>query len=302
MPDPTPRTPGRRAITDPYAAAVTRLRAIIAGTDYTQAAKRKAAEKIASIRDEVTRLRRVNRVWAARYIPEAYKIGFHQDDALLERYLEGDYAAKFSQLHRDAAMVVAEGAVANLDAVADAIEQTYTDYIRRAQIEAARSQVARSIASGIIEGQSRRTTSRMILDDLRDRLVEGKITVGRVTMRADAYADLLARTVTRAARTEGTVNRLTENEMDLVIMNNTGAVDFCTEYEDQIFSISGTSRKYPRLTARPPFHPNCTHVLSPFVEEFAAEGEIERGTQFKREDLDKSAAEMAKKYPQRRAA
>ncbi len=43
---------------------------------------------------------------------------------------------------------------------------------------------------------------------------------------------------------------------------------------------------------------NCTHVLSGFVEAFADPDVIEYGQGFDRADIGKSAAEMAKKYPQ----
>jgi hypothetical protein len=121
-------------------------------------------------------------------------------------------------------------------------------------------------------------------------------------MNAKSYADLLTRTISRAARTEGTINRLNEANIDLVIITDTGAIDFCREYENQIFSISGRSRKYPKLVLRPPYHPNCTHNLSGFIAEFAEPGEITLGSQFKKSDVNLSSKEMAKKYPIRKAA
>jgi len=262
MADPIPITPGRKEIVDVYAEALARLKNIISSEDFTTATRRQAAEKIISIQNHIKHLKKYNRKWAQKYIPDSYKIGLNQNEEILKRFLGNEYTGQFSELHKSAAAVVAEGTVQDFDAVANAMDTTYTGYIRRAQIHGLRQKAARSIAGGIVEGSTRETTSLRILEDLRSDIFAGKITVGKVTMNAKAYSDLLARTVTRAARTEGTINDLTDNDIDLVIISNTGAVDFCTEYEDQIFSLSGQSKKYPKLTARPPFHPNCTHTLS----------------------------------------
>jgi hypothetical protein len=296
--DSIPNTPGRAEIVDLYAKSLSRLKAIVMSVDATDAGKRKAAENILEIQAHIKALKKGNAEWAKEYIPESYKIGWAQDKKLLERYLGNDYTEQFSRMHREAAMTAVEGAAMDLNIIADAMETTYIGYVRRAQLTAARRAIAQEIAGGIIEGASRRTVSNRLLDDLRMRAVDGIVTVGKVTMRADSYAELLARTISRAARTEGTLNRLNEWGMDLVIFNNTGAVDFCREYEDRVFSVSGKSSRYPMLTARPPFHPNCTHILSGFVEEFAEPEEIEYGQGFNRADIGKSAAEMAKKYPQ----
>ena len=116
-------------------------------------------------------------------------------------------------------------------------------------------------------------------------------------MNAASYAEMLARTLSRSVRTEGTLNRLNEYGIDLVTVTNTGAVDFCQIFEDQIFSISGRSKTYPKLVHRPPYHPNCTHTLSGFVAEFANYDQLEAGKEFKASDSNLSARDLAKKYP-----
>lgn len=299
MPNTIPNTPGRKEIADIYATALNRLRATVYGIG-SEASKRQAAGKIIEIQSHIKWLKSKQNSWAAHYIPQAYRIGAKQDDELLRRLLGSEYSGTFTQLHRSAAQVAAETAALDFGAVADALEKTYTGYISRIQIEGARRAIATEIGGGIIEGASRQTVAKRLVDVLRENTNDGMITVGKVTMRADSYADLLARTVSRAARTEGTINRLKENDIDLVIVSNTGAVDFCREYEDQIFSLSGNDSRFPVLTDRPPFHPNCTHTLEPFVEEFADEGEIVQGQKFKRSNIGKSAREMAKKYPEKR--
>ncbi len=297
MPDTIANTPGRKEIVDIYARALGRLKDVVSGEDYTLASKRYAARQIIEIQDHIKALRKAQAKWAEIYIPKAYKNGSLQDEELLNRLLGNDYKGTMTALHREAAQVAAIGAVQDFEAVSQALENTFVGYVRRAQVTGAKRAVAQDIAGGIVEGSTRATVSNRLVDTLKANTVAGTITVGKVTMNVNAYADLLARTVSRAARTEGTLNRLTENGLDLVIFNNTGAVDFCKEYEDQIFSISGQSKRYPKLVARPPFHPNCTHTLSAFIEEFATDEEVARGLRFNQDDLNKTATEMNRKYP-----
>jgi hypothetical protein len=57
---------------------------------------------------------------------------------------------------------------------------------------------------------------------------------------------------------------------------------------------------YPSISAiggGPPFHPNCVHVLTPFVDRRATEEERKRGI-IAPEVLDQSAAELQRRYRQ----
>jgi hypothetical protein len=55
---------------------------------------------------------------------------------------------------------------------------------------------------------------------------------------------------------------------------------------------------YPPISAiggGPPFHPNCVHVLTPFVERLATEEEKKRG-HIPPEALNRTAAELQRRY------
>lgn len=50
----------------------------------------------------------------------------------------------------------------------------------------------------------------------------------------------------------------------------------CKQYEGNKYSLTGKTKKYPKLSIFPPFHPNCSHVIKVIVEEEDLEqGEIE---------------------------
>ncbi len=299
-PDPIPLVPGNAEIIDIYALTLSRLKAVIAGEDFTTASKRRATAKIIEIRRHIAELRRTHNAWAKKFIPDAYRIGTDQDIDDIVRLLGSSAHTSFGKLHQEAARVAVQGAVQDFGVVADALDNTYVGYVRRAQITGNKRAIANEIAGGIIEGAGRETVVNRLLIETQRKAVKGLIVVGQRTLNARVYADLLARTLSRAVRTEGTINRLTENDIDLVIISDTGAVDFCTEYENQIFSISGKSSRYPKLTARTPLHINCTHTTHGYIPEFAENGEDENGRQFKLVDVGKTAKEMNKKYPIKR--
>lgn len=79
------------------------------------------------------------------------------------------------------------------------------------------------------------------------------------------YARMCARTTASEAMSEATVNRALDDGEDLVrVSKHPHPHDICSRYEGRVFSISGESRRYPLLVARPPFHPNCRHRLEVF--------------------------------------
>ena len=97
----------------------------------------------------------------------------------------------------------------------------------------------------------------------------------------DRYAETVAHTTTREAMTQGTVNRLREHGIVLAQVSAHNAKDFCIYYENAVVSIGDEPHPvYPPISSvngGPPFHPNCVHVLTPFVERLATEEEKRGG-------------------------
>lgn len=123
-------------------------------------------------------------------------------------------------------------------------------------------------AGGIIGLDTRRQTSAM----LKRRLLEEGVTdavTGFVDRRGrrwslDSYAAMAVRTTTREATTAGTANRLRDHGLDLVtVSTHKHPADECTPFEGNTYSLTGDHPTYPALKVRPPFHPNCAHVLTP---------------------------------------
>lgn len=98
---------------------------------------------------------------------------------------------------------------------------------------------------------------------------------------------------------QGATNRLREHGIQLAQASAHHAADFCLCFENAILSIGPESHPvYPPISAiggAPPFHPNCAHVLTPFVERLATEEEMKAGM-ISPEVLDRTPGELQRRY------
>ena len=178
----------------------------------------------------------------------------------------------FAQIHREAIRAVTESMLDVMSKAAQQIGRRVDDVFRREGI--------RAVAQGLVEGRARVDVSR----EIERRL----IAAGRPDFvdklgrhwPLDQYAEMVARTTTREAMTQGTIQRLREHGILLAQVSAHNAADFCIYYEGVIVSLDGKSEVYPPIRAingGPPFHPRCVHVLTPFVERLATPQERKAG-------------------------
>lgn len=179
-----------------------------------------------------------------------------------EAGLKGRALVGFGGVHQAAVDVLADNIVNRLNAAAVTVGRRTEDAFRAAGL--------RESAAGIATGGGRREVS----DALAKRLVEQGTTdaltgfVDKAGKRwpLDVYARMVARTTVREAVTQGTVNRLLERgpTADLVtVSSHANPCPICVDYDGATFSLSGRSSAHPALDQMPPFHPNCSHVLTP---------------------------------------
>jgi hypothetical protein len=217
---------------------------------------------LADLRDEAA-------AWIEMNIPRAYHVGleFADEGARNIRKAGVNLGRRqrevFSQVHREAAQAVMEEMMRTSDFALAQIGRRANDVFRRVGIE--------EVAKGIAEGKSRIEVTRQIKDRL---LREGRPyftdALGR-QWDLDRYGEMVARTTTREAMTQGTINRLREHRIQLAQVSAHNAADFCIYYENVVVSLTGESvAGYPPISAingGPPFHPNCipagTRVLTP---------------------------------------
>ena len=113
-------------------------------------------------------------------------------------------------------------------------------------------------------------TARRFREQLAERGVTGfKDRSGRMwNMRT--YTEMVARTTTQQAHIEGTLNRLSEQDHDLIIVSrHKGACSLCAPWEGKVLSITGKTKGYPtfeQAKAAGLMHCNCRHAVSLYID------------------------------------
>ena len=118
-------------------------------------------------------------------------------------------------------------------------------------------------------------------------------------MAAGSLPEVVPRTTTREAMTQGTIDQLREHGIRLAQVSTHHAADFCVCSENVIVSIGPEPHPvYPSISAiarGPPFHPNCVHVRTPFVERLATDEEKKTGA-MSSDVLNRTPAELQRRY------
>jgi hypothetical protein len=273
----------------------------------TLASRQRAMALLRQYEEVLVRLGDESAAWIAANVPGAYQRGMaFGDQGARGVRLAGFKAGKpqralFAQVHQEAVAAIAEEMQRTTAFALAQIGRRANDLFRRVGIQEA--------ARGIAEGKTRVQVSREIKGRL---LAEGKLKftdkLGR-DWDLDRYAEMVARTTTRQAMTEGTINRLQEHNIQLAQVSTHHAADFCIYYEGVIVSLTEEPiGGYPPLSAingGPPFHPNCRHVLTPFVLALATPKERQAG-EAKLVPLQGTPASLqrlfTKQFPQRARA
>lgn len=238
--------------------------------------------------------------WIAENVTTSYKRGVRSAEQGLGEIGMKSIGELNPAIHEEALQVLVNNLQEDLATMHDGIQKGYQRFVRRTQLTAARDKlVTENIAHGIGAGKARREVSGRISTELLKELGdEKKLFINGKYYDPKKYAEMVARTMTRQAQTAGTINRTLEAGVDTVMVTAHGAKDGCGFYEGKAFSISGTHPDYPPLDSLPnggpPFHPNCKHVLAPFVESFASGAEKRRATGVPAAALNESMADVEK--------
>lgn len=243
--------------------------------------------------------------WIAKEIPKAYLRGVRTADLSFGEIGLSTQPGLRPLVHREAIEVLVNDLQDDLGEVPIRIGKNYRTLTRRTQLQAAQDKaITETTARGILEGKQRREVSREIRMKLIDDLGDAPLVINGRSYDVGKYAEMVARTKTAEAQTAGTVNRVIDAGHDLVMVTAHGADDGCSYYEGKVFSISGTSEKYPALDSLPnggpPFHPNCRHGLAPFVDDLASGAEKRRAKGVSDAVLGKPYGEVEKLYKNKR--
>jgi len=202
--------------------------------------------------------------WIQENIPKIYQQNYTQVLAYINKIgMQRDINPSFAQIHQRAIDVIAQNMFDNLRSATNYAGRRINDYYRRAALEAE--------AEKFTVGQTWQEMAKNLEQKLLSKGLTGfKDRLGR-EWRLDSYAEMVARTTTREIATAATINACKEFDIDLVqITKHYPTCELCAPLQGKVFSLSGKDKRYPKYDGdlvRIPKHPNCRHVLVPYVRE-----------------------------------
>jgi hypothetical protein len=280
-----------------YRKAAAEALRILADAAETLGSRQRAKALLQQYHEVLSELHDESAAWISANLPDAYQAGVEFGDQGVKGVrraginLGKPQKAVFAQVHREAVAAVVKEMQRVSDHALAQIGRRVDDLFRKVGVQ--------EVARGIAEGKTRVQVSREIKGRL---LAEGKLKftdkLGR-DWDLDRYTEMVARTTTRQAMTEGTINRLAEHNVQLAQVSAHNAADFCIYYENVIVSLTGEAvAGYPPMSAingGPPFHPNCAHVLTPFVIALAT-GKEQMAGKIEPELLNKTPAKLQRRF------
>lgn len=118
----------------------------------------------------------------------------------------------------------------------------------------------------------------------------------------DSYADMIARTARTQATNNGVVQQSITAKRDLVqLSSHAGACPICIPFEGRVYSISGRTKGYPKLSEAfsngySTIHPNCRHILEPYIVEYDENAEETKKNSSRPFELEKKDKARVERY------
>lgn len=115
------------------------------------------------------------------------------------------------------------------------------------------------------------------------------VQAGRYKYKPSYYAEMVGRVKFHDAHSEASLSQARNYGTDLVqVSSHNTTTEICMQYEGKVFSISGTDKRFPPLTASPPYHPNCLHLIYPtFESAMEVQGTLEKFSDFSKGRIDR---------------
>ena len=199
--------------------------------------------------------KKVKELIEKKFYPE-----YDKQMAEMEKILtESGVPEGFGVTYYGAVEKVAENLTQNIDKLKVVVGRRTQDFWREAQL----IETGEKWASG----ESWATMKDKLVQRIKDAGYLDFVDKSGRKWDLDSYASMVARTVTKQAATAATVDACGRHDHDLVQVSSHGTdCPICKPLEGQIFSLSGNNPKYPKWEYQIPAHPNCKHVITPYIE------------------------------------
>jgi hypothetical protein len=235
--------------------------------------------------------------WVEENIPAQYQNGITDATGALGEVL--DKIQTLTQLDKKAIRTIVKNTSADLVEANEFVGRRVKDVFRQVGLE----ETGNALATGQGSRGARGAKVR-ILERLRQEGITHFVDKAGRKTNIQSYANMVGRSTIREARNRGQLNTLTQNGYDLVqIVVNFTSCPICSKYEGRVYSISGNDKRYPKLFgtafgANANIHPNCRHVIVPFIEILKSSEEIKESQRVSNLpfDVDKRSEAQRKAY------
>lgn len=262
-----------KQIVDIYANAETQLLDIVArravrGIDEPGWAERKLAE-VQALRTEaeqvVERLTDEARQATFDDISDAYSGGATRAAKDLDDELTTVVEATFQRTSERAVARLARETVSGLQSTHFAVLRQTADIYR---------DVVADVASQAVTGAAtRRQAAAQALDRWAKRGVTGFVDSAGRRWELTSYAEMSLRTGVQRAHLQGTVDRLTASNRELVLVSDAPEeCPLCRDWEGKVLALSREAAKHPaaqgtlaEAKADGLFHPSCRHTVTAYI-------------------------------------
>lgn len=249
-----------------YRSQQTKLSALVNSGELTEFSRTRAEEILKQVDQIVMTLNRGAAKWADSSLPESYVRGVDLAAERLKALNVTRFVSRNALIHTQAVSVLINDVTVDMISSNEGIRKFFNRFIRQSQQRIIEDQaISKIVAEGLVSGSTRRTVSDTVLRELRQKMRnEQFLSINGRNYRPDSYAEMLARTRTREATSQGSINTALRYGVDLVQIDAHAEVcEFCQQFSGRVYSISGGDPDFPTLKEKPPFHPNCICVLVP---------------------------------------
>ena len=268
-----------RALKALYQRQQVRLQRSLDTASMTDFAKFRAREQLVQINAIIKELNAGAVAWTQEMVPAMYKHGATAARQTALAYGVDAQPLNFgNRINTSAVDVMVQEIAGDLISANASIQRTASRFIFKTRQTALKDrQIRNIIAEGLTTGSTRRAVSKDIGDALYKKMVErvndGEfIEIKGRSYKSDKYAELVARTQTRAATNQGMANAAIQYGMDLVRIDITpNPCAICQTRQGRVYSLSGNHPDFPQIDTLPPWHPNCGHNHFPVSEEYLKE-------------------------------
>ena len=213
--------------------------------------------------EEITKhLEKETRVWLETEVPKQYKDGSFRAISACKAQELVLKQTEFGQIHKEAMETLIEDAYLDFANGIEGVKRAGREFIS----EMVKLKINERIVVGAIKGEGVYKIKREVKKLVEKRGFTALIDRGGKRWKIDRYAEMLVRTHMIKANNAGTVNRLLENEVELVEMSHhASSCPTCQPYEGKVFSLTGKHKEHGRAPDLP-IHPNCRHSFLPYID------------------------------------